>query len=476
VAAAIAAVKRLHGEVEPAPAPAARAAPRYTPAPDEARRAARALVAAAIAAVKQLHGEVEPAPAPAPAARAARPAGTEPAGEPAVAAAAGEREGGAEAAGAQEQAALLRRQEEQREAEDAITLAAQELRDEAAAAGPGDDDGDRDKAEGAGAALPAAARPAGPEGGAAGEGEGAAGGPPRQAQEGEEQQAAQEPAPQQQPEQQQQQQPAPPPPPPYVPRMCVICADRAEAVAVGPCDHSEICHHCCLRLRILYRDARCPLCKADNATVYLTAAASSAPAATVAEGGAPQPQPQPHAPPPPPPPPPSFEELEAARARAPDRFYSGKRWALGVHVDKAMPDPPPALLAPGGGVAAAAALRAWQGRWRVPLHVQLLQWTSRSCPVCDPLVSSPAWARSDPSATKCHLLGASCRLPSARAFWCKPPSLRPWVFRRFPACRVPPPLWFATPPLLQWAVPRPPLPRAATAGRLGHPRSCGSTC
>ncbi|KIY92066.1 hypothetical protein MNEG_15897, partial [Monoraphidium neglectum] len=167
--------------------------------------------------------------------------------------------------------------------------------------------------------------------------------------------------------------------------MCVICADRAEAVAVGPCDHSEICHHCCLRLRILYRDARCPLCKADNATVYLTAAASSAPAATVAEGGAPQPQPQPHAPPPPPPPPPSFEELEAARARAPDRFYSGKRWALGVHVDKAMPDPPPALLAPGGGVAAAAALRAWQGRWRVPLHVQLLQWTSRSCPVCDPL-------------------------------------------------------------------------------------------
>ena len=37
-----------------------------------------------------------------------------------------------------------------------------------------------------------------------------------------------------------------------------------QVVAVGPCNHKEVCARCCLRMRVNYADRTCPLCKADH--------------------------------------------------------------------------------------------------------------------------------------------------------------------------------------------------------------------
>lgn len=48
---------------------------------------------------------------------------------------------------------------------------------------------------------------------------------------------------------------------------CIICCEKATEIAVGCCDHPQVCARCSLRLRICYKDQRCPLCKTKNEVV-----------------------------------------------------------------------------------------------------------------------------------------------------------------------------------------------------------------
>ena len=41
----------------------------------------------------------------------------------------------------------------------------------------------------------------------------------------------------------------------------------ALAVAVGKCNHKQVCARCCLRMRLCYKDTTCPLCKAEQTEV-----------------------------------------------------------------------------------------------------------------------------------------------------------------------------------------------------------------
>jgi hypothetical protein len=38
---------------------------------------------------------------------------------------------------------------------------------------------------------------------------------------------------------------------------------RVQVVAVGRCNHKEVCASCSLRMRLLYEDKTCPLCKLE---------------------------------------------------------------------------------------------------------------------------------------------------------------------------------------------------------------------
>eukprot|EP00742_Colponemidia_sp_Colp-10_P006131 GILJ01006562.1.p1 GENE.GILJ01006562.1~~GILJ01006562.1.p1 ORF type:complete len:825 (+),score=152.05 GILJ01006562.1:38-2512(+) len=53
-------------------------------------------------------------------------------------------------------------------------------------------------------------------------------------------------------------------------RTCVICCDVPVFSSIGECNHSEVCWLCCLRIRYLMNDTRCPVCKADLPKVILT--------------------------------------------------------------------------------------------------------------------------------------------------------------------------------------------------------------
>lgn len=52
----------------------------------------------------------------------------------------------------------------------------------------------------------------------------------------------------------------------------MVCLERPAALAVGPCDHHQLCAMCCLRLRLCYHDTRCPLCKTEAKQVRPPAA------------------------------------------------------------------------------------------------------------------------------------------------------------------------------------------------------------
>ena len=41
----------------------------------------------------------------------------------------------------------------------------------------------------------------------------------------------------------------------------------SQVVAVGTCDHRNICAKCTIRLRLCYNKRTCPLCKAHNSQV-----------------------------------------------------------------------------------------------------------------------------------------------------------------------------------------------------------------
>ncbi|MEW5300308.1 MAG: hypothetical protein WDW36_003247 [Sanguina aurantia] len=179
--------------------------------------------------------------------------------------------------------------------------------------------------------------------------------------------------------------PSPPPPPSFT---CLICCEPSHAIAIGKCGHTDVCAMCTLRLRLLYADNRCSLCKGQNDEVVIisapgvlpapdTAAADAAAAAAAAAAG-----------------PtskatdaaaalpasavataalPSFESLVAQRSR----LWQKPGWAKGVLVDDA------------SGVAAGAAAAAGDGGVRqeriLPqdlLHSRIVAATTRSCSIC----------------------------------------------------------------------------------------------
>eukprot|EP00741_Cyanophora_paradoxa_P014990 tig00020830_g14463.t1 len=51
---------------------------------------------------------------------------------------------------------------------------------------------------------------------------------------------------------------------------CITCTDPIEVFSFGPCQHIDVCAVCSLRLRALYKDTRCPLCKVDLPAVVIS--------------------------------------------------------------------------------------------------------------------------------------------------------------------------------------------------------------
>ncbi|KAG2431332.1 hypothetical protein HYH02_013322 [Chlamydomonas schloesseri] len=151
---------------------------------------------------------------------------------------------------------------------------------------------------------------------------------------------------------------------------CVICCEEVAAVAVGACTHTHTCAKCCLRLRMLYRDNKCPLCKSDNKEIVITRPPLP-PGATFESLRAGELQPQ------------NQGTDSAASSSAGPTGGSGRahlplwqqpRWAKGVFVL----DPQAAVTAAAGGPSGTAARRRVR-----PLHRSLLAMTSNSCAMCD---------------------------------------------------------------------------------------------
>jgi hypothetical protein len=56
---------------------------------------------------------------------------------------------------------------------------------------------------------------------------------------------------------------------------CIICCVGIRVFSVGSCNHRDVCAVCSVRLRMLYKDNSCPLCKADMPDVVYTRDATS---------------------------------------------------------------------------------------------------------------------------------------------------------------------------------------------------------
>ena len=106
-------------------------------------------------------------------------------------------------------------------------------------------------------------------------------------------------------------------------------------MAVGACEHNQVCARCCLRLRICYDDNRCPLCKAPNSEIIVARPRADGTVQT-------------------------FAELSAQRPQ----LWSNKSWAKGV------------LVAPGiDAVEESPAGQAQRTKKTLSLHVSLMQVT-----------------------------------------------------------------------------------------------------
>ncbi|GAX86308.1 hypothetical protein CEUSTIGMA_g13720.t1 [Chlamydomonas eustigma] len=140
---------------------------------------------------------------------------------------------------------------------------------------------------------------------------------------------------------------------------CCVCCEPFFAVAVGACEHSEVCARCCMRMRMCYQDKRCPLCKHQNLDVVVMRPLPAAP--TPQEGSSQQQQQQKLS---------SFSDLMSKR----EALWSRPKWANGVFVyESCLAE----TASKEGGE------RGRPGLSVKPLHVSLLQMTARSCRVCD---------------------------------------------------------------------------------------------
>ncbi|KFK37470.1 hypothetical protein AALP_AA4G261000 [Arabis alpina] len=53
---------------------------------------------------------------------------------------------------------------------------------------------------------------------------------------------------------------------------CAVCAENLEWVAYGSCGHREVCSTCVVRLRFIFGDRRCCICKTECPLVFVTKA------------------------------------------------------------------------------------------------------------------------------------------------------------------------------------------------------------
>ena len=53
-------------------------------------------------------------------------------------------------------------------------------------------------------------------------------------------------------------------------RECVVCCEKRDLWGLGSCNHSDVCYLCVLRLRVLHRDRRCPICKQESENLVIT--------------------------------------------------------------------------------------------------------------------------------------------------------------------------------------------------------------
>lgn len=42
---------------------------------------------------------------------------------------------------------------------------------------------------------------------------------------------------------------------------CLLCCEPTQVCAVSQCNHSDVCAICCLRMRVLYNQKMCCMCK-----------------------------------------------------------------------------------------------------------------------------------------------------------------------------------------------------------------------
>ena len=52
--------------------------------------------------------------------------------------------------------------------------------------------------------------------------------------------------------------------------ICVVCTDVLEWVAYRACGHKEVCSTCVARLRFIYEDCCCCICKFESNVVFVT--------------------------------------------------------------------------------------------------------------------------------------------------------------------------------------------------------------
>jgi hypothetical protein len=50
----------------------------------------------------------------------------------------------------------------------------------------------------------------------------------------------------------------------YEPAFCLVCAEPISLFCIAPCGHNGVCGMCTARLRLLGKDRRCLLCKAEH--------------------------------------------------------------------------------------------------------------------------------------------------------------------------------------------------------------------
>lgn len=50
---------------------------------------------------------------------------------------------------------------------------------------------------------------------------------------------------------------------------CLICKEDRHYYAYGNCEHKGVCIYCSMRMRILYKDKKCPVCTLKLENVYM---------------------------------------------------------------------------------------------------------------------------------------------------------------------------------------------------------------